>query len=53
MKQFHNINGLSGLLVSVDKVRSKSVLRRFLEVAVEVAEWTDSERLFQREGAQE
>ena len=29
------------------------VLRRLLKVATEVAEWTDSGRLFQREGVQE
>ena len=29
------------------------VLRRLLEVSTEVAKWTDSERLFQRERAQE
>ena len=28
-------------------------MRRLLKVATEVAEWTDSGRLFQREGAQE
>ena len=28
-------------------------MRRLLKVAIEVAEWTDSGRLFQREGLQE
>ena len=37
-----------------DKAKSKRyVLRRLLKVATEVAERTDSERLFQREGAHE
>ena len=36
------------------KAKSKRyVLRRLLKVATEVAEWTDSGRLFQREGAHE
>ena len=36
------------------KAKSKRyVLRRLLRVATKVAEWTDSGRLFQREGAQE
>ena len=36
------------------KDRSKRyVLRRFLKVATEVDEWTDSGKLFQREGVQE
>ena len=36
------------------KAKSKGcVFKYFLEVATEMAEWTDSGRLFQRDGAQE
>ena len=36
------------------KAKSKRcVFRCFLKVAAEVAKWTDSRRLFQRDGAQE
>ena len=37
-----------------EKAKSKRyILRHFLKIRIEVAEWTDSGRLFQREGAQE
>ena len=50
MEQFHNIMGRAG--VCGEKAKSKRCVSRcFLNVATEVAEWTDSGRLFQREGA--
>ena len=55
MKQFHNINGVSGMLESMgEKAKSKRcAFRCFLEVATEMAGWTDSGRFFQKDGAQE
>ena len=55
MKQLRNINGPSGMPVSVgERPQVKEMcLRHFLKVATEVAEQIDSRRLFQREGAQE
>ena len=57
-KQFHNINRPLGMLVSMGgnggKAKSKRcVFRCFLKVATEIAERTDSGRLFQRDGVQE
>ena len=52
MKQFRN-NGSFGLLVSMGEGRVKEMsLEKFLKVATEMAEWTDSGGLFQRNGAQ-
>ena len=45
-KAFHNINGPSGVPVSIGESQ-KCVFRCFLKVATEMAEWTDSTRLFQ------
>ena len=54
MKQFHGINGLSGVPVSKGERPSRiCVFRYFLKVATEMAEWIDSGRLFQRDSAQE
>ena len=55
MKHFHNINGPSGLLVSMaERPSQRGVFRDvFLKVASEGTKWTDSGRLLQREGAQE
>ena len=52
-KAVSNMNGPSGLLVSWGQAKWKRcVLRRLMKAPVEVAEWTDSSGLFQREGAQ-
>ena len=51
MKQFRNINGPSGVLVYVQEMPSLRDVS--WDVASEVAELTDSGRLFQREGAQD
>ena len=51
MKRFRNINGSSGMLVYMGKGQVKEIC--FLKVATEMAERTDSRRLFQRDGAQE
>ena len=46
--------GRTGVYGGGGEAKSKRyVWRRLLKVATEVAEWTDSGRLFQREGAQE
>ena len=51
-KQFHNINRHAGIYGR--KAKSKRcVFTCFLKVATEMAERTDSGRLFQRDGAQE
>ena len=53
MKQLRNINGPLGVLVCMGTGKAKSkrcVFRRFLKVATEVADWTDSGWLFQRDG---
>ena len=53
-KQFRNINRPWGVMVSMGKGQIKEMcLLIFLKVATELAEWTDNERLFQRDGAQE
>ena len=53
-KQLCNINRPSGMLVSMgDRPSQRCVFRCFLRVAAEMAEWTDSGRLFQRDGVQE
>ena len=44
--------GHAGVYTREDKSK-RCVWRCFLKVAIEVAEWADSKRLFQREGAQE
>ena len=55
-KHFRNINRPWGVMVSNGRGEAKSkrcVFRYFLKVATELAEWTDSGGLFQRDGAQE
>ena len=53
-KQFRNINMPLGMQVSIgERPSQRDVFRCFLKVATEVAERTDSGRLFQRDGAQE
>ena len=50
----HNLNGPWGMPVSMgERPSQRDVFRCFLKVATEMAEWTDSERLFPRVGAQE
>ena len=55
MKQACNINGPSGELLPMEEKSKwkRCVFRCFLDVATDMAEWTDSGRLFQSEGAQE
>ena len=54
MKQFHNVNRSSGMLVSMgERPGQNDVLIHLLKVETEVDKWTDSGKLFQREGAQE
>ena len=54
MKQFHNINRPSGVLVFMrDRTSQRDVLRRFLKIKIEVDEQSDRGTLFQREGAEE
>ena len=57
VKQFHNINGHSGVVQSRgggEEVKSKRrVSRCFFKVATDMAQRIDSERFFQRDGAQE
>ena len=49
-KQFCNINGPSGVLVFTGESPSQwDASRRFLKVVTEMAEWTDTGRLFQRD----
>ena len=54
MKQFRNINGTSGMLVSMlGRARQRCLSRHFLKFAIHVTERTDSGRLFHREGVEE
>ena len=55
-KQFRNIDGPSIGHASVyggKAISKRCVFRCFLKVTTEMAEWTDSRRLLQRDGAQE
>ena len=54
MKQFCNIHEPSRVMVSMEERSSqKDVLRHSLKIAIEVAEWTGSGRLFQGVGVSE